>query len=706
MKLRRPAGNPPGRRAPTFETTTVGRHRHPGRSPLRALVAGLAISLLGLVPLSPFGGPSAAPAARAADIAAEPSPDPTATANPTIAPDPTATADPTPAATPNPTPTPAPDPVPATTPAPDPTSDPTAAPVPSTAPPDPSTTPSVDPSPPSSAVPSPSVPPVIVYQLSPGQQRGRRVGPAIPIYKLNATALDPVDTSPHGGAGVSGSDCAACHSAHTARQADLLNAPAAPGGVCYACHAGAGGGPEVADDFSAVPSNSPSTASYFSHPLAAAAEPGDATVACANCHNPHLSDTSRPVGSTSGWTAGGPIAAAAGVAVDNGTAGTAPIYTAITHGTLTYEYQLCLNCHSGAVKGRTPTDDPAHPSWWALDAGIEFNPANASVHPVEAAGRNISAQMAASLAGTSPFKAWNLSVDSTIRCTQCHGDPSTVNQTDTGTPKMPGANVLEASHGSPNRGLLTAPYRDRTLKAASEGYDAADFALCYLCHAERPFKDPNPNPSAADTAFSLHGAHLTQDPYKGSGSAGGSIDTAGAGAGLALCSECHFRSHSTALAYRPGDSKPVADTSGATGLVNFAPNVVPLSSATPMWKAPNDAGSGSCALTCHGYTHDPSATTPTGRYAVAPATGFTASPTSGAVGASGLTVQFTDATRYADPMTDAWSWDFGDGGTSTSREPSHTYAAANTYTVTLTVTRTADGLRTTMARSGYITVTP
>jgi PKD repeat protein len=33
-----------------------------------------------------------------------------------------------------------------------------------------------------------------------------------------------------------------------------------------------------------------------------------------------------------------------------------------------------------------------------------------------------------------------------------------------------------------------------------------------------------------------------------------------------------------------------------------------------------------------------------------------------------------------------WSWLFGDGGTSSSQNPSHTYGAAGTYTVQLTVT--------------------
>ncbi len=51
-----------------------------------------------------------------------------------------------------------------------------------------------------------------------------------------------------------------------------------------------------------------------------------------------------------------------------------------------------------------------------------------------------------------------------------------------------------------------------------------------------------------------------------------------------------------------------------------------------------------------------------------------------------LMASFTDQSSDADGNVVAWSWDFGDGNTSTTQNPSHTYAAAGTYTVKLTVT--------------------
>ncbi|HKE49214.1 MAG TPA: protease pro-enzyme activation domain-containing protein [Rhodanobacteraceae bacterium] len=53
---------------------------------------------------------------------------------------------------------------------------------------------------------------------------------------------------------------------------------------------------------------------------------------------------------------------------------------------------------------------------------------------------------------------------------------------------------------------------------------------------------------------------------------------------------------------------------------------------------------------------------------------------------SGLTANFTDTSTDPDGTISSRSWTFGDGGTSTATNPSHTYAAGGTYTVTLTVT--------------------
>ena len=64
-----------------------------------------------------------------------------------------------------------------------------------------------------------------------------------------------------------------------------------------------------------------------------------------------------------------------------------------------------------------------------------------------------------------------------------------------------------------------------------------------------------------------------------------------------------------------------------------------------------------------------------------PSANFIANPTSGV---APLVVKFTD-TSTGSPKPYAWSWDFGDGVTSTEKSPSHTYSSVGTYTVSLTV---------------------
>ncbi|MCA1806874.1 MAG: S8 family serine peptidase, partial [Actinobacteria bacterium] len=53
--------------------------------------------------------------------------------------------------------------------------------------------------------------------------------------------------------------------------------------------------------------------------------------------------------------------------------------------------------------------------------------------------------------------------------------------------------------------------------------------------------------------------------------------------------------------------------------------------------------------------------------------------------ANNLTVQFTDGSSDSDGSVVGWNWNFGDGNTSSSQNPSHTYSVAGSYTVMFTV---------------------
>jgi PKD repeat protein len=103
-------------------------------------------------------------------------------------------------------------------------------------------------------------------------------------------------------------------------------------------------------------------------------------------------------------------------------------------------------------------------------------------------------------------------------------------------------------------------------------------------------------------------------------------------------------------------------------------------------------GDGSDVETKTGYIVVTEPATPT-----PPVAAFAGTPTSGDYP---LAVQFTDQSSNAPT---SWAWTFGDGGTSTAQNPSHTYTAAGTFTVVLTATNTYGSDAET--KTGYITVT-
>ena len=472
--------------------------------------------------------------------------------------------------------------------------------------------------------------PVAASRLSPGQRSGTEVEQAVAgrsprlraaAYPLlvrtsaltalarttGSEAAPPADTL-HGPYGMVTDQCSACHRAHTASGPSLLPSAGPTSTLCLTCHNGTGAAElDVAAQYASATSNDPATASYYSHDALAPSthtfasenEFGDVSNRhsdCVDCHNPHRAGDALATPSPAGWTSSGLLAGDSGVAVTNGAAGTAPTYTFLegVANPVTLEYQLCFKCHSGFTVLRA--NDPQHPSWDALDKGIELNPANASFHPIEAQGTNQTAPMAASLAGTSPYKIWDFQTTATIRCANCHANDA--------TPSTPASEVLP-NHTSANRGILLRPYRDRELLGATETYAASNFALCYACHAEGPFVDS----SSTATRFALHAYHTSDPDLKEWGSGGTDIDTAGGGQSNTVCAECHYRLHSTT--FKVGDQ----DVNGAR-LVNFAPNVESWTEydldgsvrrvTPPTWsqRAEDQGGGGTCTLVCHGKVHD------------------------------------------------------------------------------------------------------
>ncbi len=293
---------------------------------------------------------------------------------------------------------------------------------------------------------------------------------------------------------------------------------------------------------------------------------------CTDCHNPHAA------------ASGAVLARVSRVSVVNGPALTTPIYVPRLHADPTpeQEFEICFKCHSSY------TTLPAG----ARDLAYELNPANASFHPVEAAGKNTSSTMAQSLAGGGGVP--HLTTASVITCSDCHGSeglPQSVSVVSSYLGSVPtgphGSSAATSSAFAP--AILRAAYRT-VLKTATAAYQAAEFALCTVCHAGAPFADRSGDPRA-DTAFRFHGYHLGN--IAGNGSFDGDITTPGAGRGNAICAECHYSIHGSAGAFHAGNRSYAR-------LVSFAPNATgPGGSGEPTW-AP-----GSCRLRCHGKNHSP-----------------------------------------------------------------------------------------------------
>jgi carboxypeptidase T len=65
---------------------------------------------------------------------------------------------------------------------------------------------------------------------------------------------------------------------------------------------------------------------------------------------------------------------------------------------------------------------------------------------------------------------------------------------------------------------------------------------------------------------------------------------------------------------------------------------------------------------------------------------------------SAMTATFTDLSSDSDGSIATYSWDFGDGTTSTAANPSKTYAGKGLYNVVLTVTDNSGGTASKMRR--------
>jgi predicted CXXCH cytochrome family protein len=286
----------------------------------------------------------------------------------------------------------------------------------------------------------------------------------------NGASIWPGPTPPpRTEAGATGK-CLNCHDPHGWGDATGLIPSLAIGreeSLCLACHNGGPALTNIGTELSKAYRH-PMTQFAGRHKGATESQPSDFAAApvdnrhseCTDCHNPHVSYPDRngtpPAPGLSKTNLG-----VSRVIVQNGGPGVPPAFTfaagSDSLSTPVAEYQLCFKCHSSWTTQPTGQTDLA----------LELNPANASYHPVEAAGRNPTIQPGAFVPG------W--SATSLTRCGDCHGSDFA------GAPRGP--------HGSSYRYILRQPY-----EASSQSRLTGPNEICFVCHAY----DVYANPSAPD----------------------------------------------------------------------------------------------------------------------------------------------------------------------------------------------------------------
>jgi len=267
---------------------------------------------------------------------------------------------------------------------------------------------------------------------------------ATSVATWNGTAPDPWPRSDY--THVNENACENCHQQHAAGGHERLLNYAIEESNCFSCH----------NSNVAAKDIETQTTKFYGHGVHLylgvhdAAEDFTSTVQshveCVDCHNPHRSNDS-----TTTATATAPDIPTSMLGVSGINAVGNPLEESV------YVYEICFKCHadnnvatSAAITRQVPQ----------LNTRLEFDTANPSYHPVEAAGRN----------PDMPSLIWSdYDEFSIIYCSDCHSS-------DDG----PATGGVEAAgpHGSVYEYILEENYTtaDNTVE------DSFVYALCYKCH--------------------------------------------------------------------------------------------------------------------------------------------------------------------------------------------------------------------------------
>jgi hypothetical protein len=227
--------------------------------------------------------------------------------------------------------------------------------------------------------------------------------------------------------------------------------------------------------------------------MGGAARSGVRTVACADCHNPHVGNDRR----AEAPYASGMLEGVSGVDRNGAAVRSA-----------TYEYEVCFKCHGDF----TPDLDYVPRVVSNTNTRLAFDPGNPSYHPVLAAGKNLDIPSIPSSLQPS------LTASVIIYCTTCHAD-------DEGGTRGP--------HGSAFAPILKERYE--TVDNTPESYES--YALCYRCHERTSI--------LGDASFRTRAMRTTP-------SGGGHSGHLAAGAPCSLCHDAHGVPGAGALATGTG----------------------------------------------------------------------------------------------------------------------------------------------------------
>lgn len=340
---------------------------------------------------------------------------------------------------------------------------------------------------------------------------------AIAALACYGTSIAARSTASHMEDYTNPSGCSACHSGLGKAGTPMLKKQTTE--LCFECHGSWTKGVRKSLDIETVinkDSHHPIIETGYLHDpfekLPTDKSSDQRHVACADCHKVHLSSQNKPTKGARGYMPS---------KVRGYGRGSAPIGIRLTEAM--NDYELCYLCHSDSAN--LPSD--------SRNVAEEFDPTNASYHPVEMDGKNKFV----------PSLVSGITENSTIGCSDCHGNNE--------------PNGAKGPHGSEYSPILLDQYKTED---GPEGRDA--YQLCYNCHSrtsiigDESFKRHKlhvvTNEYSCHNCHNAHGSReneslilFDEDVVSASGTSGGPEFLPGAG-GMPKCSlSCHGVDHSS-----------------------------------------------------------------------------------------------------------------------------------------------------------------